>query len=247
MVVKTIVFIIAIIGLLVLNSYSRGFTYGYLQYLYSTTKNYEYLYLPQIVAGIINVAVFIILFDIYYGLFKTNLISSHKKWAFYIFINYGFLLLFILLIIFSYRYFLVKHVLVSTSSPETRLNSLNVIYSLIIFFSGLVYIAVASTEYLLLNLEKRLVIGFNKLINILWANKGSFILWIFMGYFIAGAIGFTGEAISSLLMLTRGFSIFASQSLVIAINAAVIFIFYKYFVENYIMDILFFIKCKQYL
>lgn len=224
--------------------------YTYFAFLQKTSGIYHYIYLSQILSWIFNILVFILLFDIYYVLFKSKLVSSKKKWIVCLLTNYLILAIVFLTIVLSYVFILENYVMKSTNGFEAKLNGLNLIYMLIVFFTGLIHISLASIRYLIIYTEEtrcwRSVFNIGELINILWENKGSFILWIFMGYFITGAVGVTSELIGSMLRQLSSLSEAVSFPLIIAVNTVLMYIFYRYFVENYVLDILLFIKSKQY-
>lgn len=247
---RSIVFLFILIIAVYLLYTGRGFIYMYFDYLHTVSGEYYFIYFPQIVSWIFNVFVFIVLFDIYYVLFKSNLISSLKKWIIGLITNYLLLIIVFLVIIYSYYLILVNYVMKSIYGFETKLNSLNLIYMLIVFFTGLIHICLSSIRYLVIFIEKtcykKAIFSLNKLINILWENKGSFILWIFMGYFIVGAVGMTGELIGIMLSQIGSLASTVSFPLMISINTAVMYIFYRYFIENYILDILLFIRSRHY-
>uniref|UniRef100_A0A7C4HE23 Uncharacterized protein n=1 Tax=Staphylothermus marinus TaxID=2280 RepID=A0A7C4HE23_STAMA len=249
MIARKIVFLIIVFIVVSLNYFGRSMIYFYFMDLHEKTGDYLFIYLLPIVTIMISIIVFIILFDTYYVLFKTHLLKPLKKWITSLVSNYLFLALVFLLVIYSYI-LLLEHLYILPGSLETKINSVNLIYTALIFFIGLIYIGLASIRYIIAYAERRsflkTIFDINRLINILWSNKGSFILWIFMGYTIMGAIGMTGEFISFILSQIPGLTSSLLIPLIISINTVALFIFYRFFVENYLLEILFYVRSREY-
>ena len=212
----------------------------YSEYLYS--RDLTLIYLPPVVSAIFIAFALCILFDLYFLLFTKRLIKHFTVWVKNVILNYAVLIALYTGILVSYFYVVYtiikyyKHIMVS----PTRFP---MFFSSLIILLALVYIGVASIKYILMyrselsnySVWRRFV----KILGIFWSNKGTFFVWLLIGFLIVGLIGFIADtlttALPAILFSLRGLAVLLATSF---IDSIILYFYYTYFVKNYIQDII---------
>lgn len=238
---RSIAFLLTIFALIFALLVARNYISAHYSYLFLSTSDYQYYYLVQVAAWIATNSVFVVLLDVYFALFRSKLIAPAKKWAIGLLLNYSMLIAAILFIYYSYRHLLVSYLFKLAGSFEAAISATNVAYAVLIVTVTLLYIALAPIKYLLIYVEGgslSAALALARPIKVLWRNKGAFVVWIFMGYFIAGGVGYIGEMMGSIMAMISEDLAGLALLLTIALNTAAIYAYYRYFVDNYVLDIL---------
>ena len=234
-------FIVIIAVTLLLSYIIRGFIEAYYTYLYTKTMWPLYRYLIPVVTALV-IGLFIdILFDIYMVLFNRRLLGDLKAWLKSLIPNYA-LLLSTYYGVYTAYYLLVDNLLRNYRVATISGFQFPSLFATIVLLVSLTYIGTASIKYLMLRRQeyRRLNIlkKFYKTMELFWSNKGTFIIWVFIGFLVTGLIGVVSETL--LCSVSMGHSGLFQIVIVISIviNTVVLYPYYTYFINNYIIDLI---------
>jgi len=216
--------------------------YNYCAYIYSITASTDdlalarsYLLLTLLPLSFLNA----VLCDIYFVTNLNRYIRNKWSWLAFVVVSYAFLALVAVLI---YHLFRVIVYATTTSGRVVPIDydRIAIVLGILALLLSLIYISLASVRAILL--YKRVVSGLNpfkglqKVLSTAWRLKGDFAVFILFGYIITSLLGHLIE------FLTREVGIIAGPAYtgipVLVLNALVTYIYYAYFVKNYVLRVL---------
>ena len=233
---------IAILAITIFVSYViRDYITLYYTRLFMETRWPLYRYLIPVVTALIIGFLIDIVFDIYMVLINKRILGNIVRWARSLIPNY------LLLVSAYYLVYITYYNVVDTLLREYKTMYISsfrfpTLFATLALFISLTYIGVASIKYLMMNRSEyerlNILMKFLKTMKLFWDNKGTFIIWIFIGFIITGLIGIVSETLLTSLAFIQRSWVQIAFIIGVVINTAVLYPYYTYFVKNYILDLI---------
>jgi len=201
---------------------------------------HSYLLLTLLPLPLLNA----VLYDIYFITNLSKYIRNIWSWLTFLAVSYALLALVAVLLYHLFRA-IVYVTMTSGRIAPIDYDRIAIVLGILTLLLSLIYISLASVRTILL--YKSVVSGLNpfkglqKVLSTAWHLKGDFVIFILFGYVIASLLGHLIE------FLTQGMGMITNPTYtgvpVLILNALVTYIYYAYFVRNYVFRVL--EECSQ--